>query len=144
MVVAALIGGGCGGGDKPKQTTEPTTLSFEAAAAPELPREIGPGDPVRITGVNVGEVTNVTRSPSGALVQMRIRLHPVWPITSGAWPPRTNAWIKVYPRIFKRGDYWIDLRPGTFRAPALEDGARLPASHTHLYRGPMELFGRGA
>jgi phospholipid/cholesterol/gamma-HCH transport system substrate-binding protein len=126
---------GCGDDGKPKQTgarAEPTMLSFEAAASPRLPAALGPGDDVRISGLVVGSVTDVARGPSQAIVRMRIRIRPAWPVEAGVWPPRTNATIIVRPRIFKEGDYFMDLTPGTYKAPELKEGARLPASRTRL------------
>jgi hypothetical protein len=145
VVVAALVAlAGCGGDDAPQDTQpkRPTTLGFEAASGPDLPPEVGTGDPVRIAGVNVGAVTAVTRTPDGATVRMRIRLRPVWPTTSGAWPPHMDATIKIRPRIFKQGDFFLDLRPGTYEAPEIEEGARLPKGRTVVDQLGMQLFGR--
>jgi hypothetical protein len=138
--MAAALLAGCGGDDKPKRPAtqaDATMLGFEAAFSPRLPQELGPTDPVRIAGVNVGTVTAVTRNSSSAIVRMRIRIRPAWPVEAGVWPPRTNAMIIAYPRIFKEGDFFLDLRPGTYGAPELKEGARLPTRRTRLFRGPL-------
>jgi hypothetical protein len=140
LAAAAATLGSCGG-DGPRTTStpqDPTTLRFEAATPFPLPAKLGTGNPVRIAGINIGTVTGVTRNAGSGVVQMRIRIRPAWPVAAGAWPVRTNAQIYVYPPIFKeeRGDYFVDVRPGTYRAPGLSDGARLPAARANSTTTP--------
>ena len=139
LAAAAAALGSCGG-DGPRTASTPqapTTLRFEAATPFPLPAKLGTGNPVRIAGINIGTVTGVTRDAGSGVVQMRIRIRPAWPVAAGAWPVRTNAQIYVNPPIFKEGRYYVDLRPGTYRAPELSDGARLPAARAHLYHDPL-------
>ena len=87
--------------------------------------------PVRIAGVNVGQVTSVDRvsgSPTAAVVAMTIE-------PSGL-PIHADATVDIRPRLFLEGNYYVDLAPGTPAAPTLSTGATLPAANT---TGPVQL-----
>jgi phospholipid/cholesterol/gamma-HCH transport system substrate-binding protein len=87
--------------------------------------------PVRIAGVDVGQVTSVQRvpgSPTAALVKMSI--------SKNGLPIHANATINVRPRLFLEGNFYVDLAPGTPEAPALSSGSTLPAGNTS---GPVQL-----
>jgi len=80
---------------------------------------------VRMAGVDVGKVTKVEPVPGSApaaLVTMELR--------EDALPLRKDARLKVRPRIFLEGNYFVDLRPGSPSAGELEDGDTLPRSQT--------------
>jgi phospholipid/cholesterol/gamma-HCH transport system substrate-binding protein len=87
--------------------------------------------PVRVAGVDVGEVTSVTRvagiSPA-AVVTMSIN--------PDGLPIHGDATAKIRPRIFLEGNFYVDLRPGTPAAPALHSGATLSVTQTS---GPVQL-----
>lgn len=92
-----------------------------------------PGSPVRIAGVNVGKVTSVGRGAGGtALVTLRI--------TDAGRPIHRDATMKVRPRLFLGGNYFVDVRPGTAPSPELEDGEIVPISQTAVAVEPDELF----
>jgi phospholipid/cholesterol/gamma-HCH transport system substrate-binding protein len=81
--------------------------------------------PVRIAGVEVGEVTAVAHASPGAqaaTVTMAIR--------DRGRPVHTNATAKIRPRIFLEGNFFVDLDPGSSRAAELDDGATIPAART--------------
>lgn len=87
--------------------------------------------PVRIAGVQVGEVTAVERikgSPNAGIVIMHIG-------RSGL-PIHADATAKIRSRIFLEGNFYVDLHPGTPEAPILRSGATLPAANTS---GPVQL-----
>jgi phospholipid/cholesterol/gamma-HCH transport system substrate-binding protein len=87
--------------------------------------------PVRIAGVQVGEVTSVQRikgSPSAGLVVMQIN--------RGGLPIHSDATAQIRSRIFLEGNFYVDLHPGTPEAPILGSGATLPAANTS---GPVQL-----
>ncbi len=87
--------------------------------------------PVRIAGVDVGQVTGVQRlsnSSTAAVVTMNI--------DSNGLPIHSDATAKVRPRIFLEGNFYVDLHPGTPSAPLLSSGETMPASHT---AGPVQL-----
>lgn len=87
--------------------------------------------PVRIAGVNVGQVTSVQRvsgSSSAAVVTMSI--------ANNGLPIHADATLNIRPRIFLEGNWYVDLEPGTPGAPVLSSGETLPAANTS---GPVQL-----
>ena len=79
--------------------------------------------PIRIAGVEVGEVTKVEpirESAPAARVTMEL--------TDEALPLREDAELKIRPRIFLEGNYFVDLEPGSPSAPELDDGDTIPRS----------------
>ncbi len=79
---------------------------------------------VRVAGVEIGSVESVKPlgDGPGAIVTMRIK--------DEGLPIHSDAKIKVRPRIFLEGNYFIDIEPGSPSAPAMEDGATIPVSQT--------------
>jgi virulence factor Mce-like protein len=87
--------------------------------------------PVRIAGVDVGEVTSVRQiagSPSAGVVTMQIDRQGL--------PIHADATAQIRSRIFLEGNFYVDLHPGTPEAPVLHSGATLPAANTS---GPVQL-----
>jgi ABC-type transporter Mla subunit MlaD len=86
--------------------------------------------PVRIAGVNVGEVKTVERQPDSTytLVTMSIEKQGL--------PIYKDAEVKVRPRIFLEGNFFMDLQPGTPGAGAIKDGGTIPITQTS---GPVQL-----
>ena len=86
--------------------------------------------PVRIAGVDVGEVTSVQRIPGSSAGVVTMSINP-----SGL-PIHADATAKIRPRIFLEGNFYVDLRPGSPSAPIVQSGATLSAGHT---AGPVQL-----
>jgi phospholipid/cholesterol/gamma-HCH transport system substrate-binding protein len=87
--------------------------------------------PVRIAGVDVGQVTGVSyiaHSRNSAIVTMDI--------DQNGLPIHSNATALIRSRIFLEGNFYVDLSPGSPNAPALSSGATLPVSNTS---GPVQL-----
>ena len=104
---------------------------FELKAVFERTAAIGKRSPVRIAGVEVGKVSKVERAAEGseaALVTMEI--------DKEALPIHEDAELKVRPRIFLEGNFFVDVRPGTPVAGELESGEVIPASQT---AAPVQL-----
>ncbi|HMH46620.1 MAG TPA: MlaD family protein, partial [Solirubrobacteraceae bacterium] len=74
--------------------------------------------PVRIAGVNVGKVTSIKRNGSTAVVGMEIEPRGL--------PIHADATVKVRPRIFLEGNWFVELQPGSPSAKALSSGSTLP------------------
>ena len=84
---------------------------------------LGKRSPVRIAGIEVGKVVSVeARAGGGARVKMEL--------SDEALPIHRDAELKIRPRIFFEGNFFIDLRPGTPSAPELAEGAPIPAAQT--------------
>ncbi len=87
--------------------------------------------PVRIAGVDVGQVVSVRHvsgSSQAAVVTMDI--------DSSGLPIHADATIRIRPRIFLEGNFYADLNPGTPNAPDLGSGSTLTAAQTS---GPVQL-----
>jgi virulence factor Mce-like protein len=86
---------------------------------------IKPHSPVRIAGVEVGEVTHVQHTRPGAqsaTVTLAIR--------HNGRPVHDDASARIRPRIFLEGNFFVDLSPGSAGAGELDEGATIPAART--------------
>ena len=86
---------------------------------------------VRIAGVNVGKVTNVDHIGDGepaAKITMEIN--------KSALPIHKDATLKIRPRIFLEGNFFVDLQPGSPSAPNMADGDMIPINNT---AGPVQF-----
>jgi phospholipid/cholesterol/gamma-HCH transport system substrate-binding protein len=83
-----------------------------------------PGSPVRIGGVDVGKVTAVGRYKNTELAQITMQ------IDSGPKPIHADATLRVRPRLFLEGNFYVDMTTGTPSAPALHSGGTIPLGHT--------------
>ncbi|MDX6669535.1 MAG: phospholipid/cholesterol/gamma-HCH transport system substrate-binding protein [Solirubrobacteraceae bacterium] len=83
------------------------------------------GSPVRIAGVDVGKVTSMSGGPgTTALVTMEI--------SDAGRPIHTDATLKVRSRVFLEGGFFVELRPGSPRAPVLRDSGTIPLPQTAI------------
>jgi phospholipid/cholesterol/gamma-HCH transport system substrate-binding protein len=79
--------------------------------------------PVRIAGVTVGEVKDVEPiKGGGAVVTMAIE--------KSGLPIHKDAELKVRPRIFLEGNFFVDIQPGTPSAPNYHSGDTVPVQNT--------------
>lgn len=109
----------------------PLASPFELKAAFRSAGDVKPKSPVRIGGVNVGTVTKVERLPGdapGALVTMEI--------DDQGLPIHKDAEVKVRPRIFLEGNFFVEVTPGSPSAPKLDDGDTIPVNQT---AAPVQL-----
>jgi len=92
--------------------------------------QVRPGSPVRIAGVDVGAVERV--DPVRDTTRSTITLT----IDDNGRPVFRDAHVKIRPRLFFEGNYFIDLQPGTPGTPQLPDGGTLPVANTDY---PVQL-----
>jgi phospholipid/cholesterol/gamma-HCH transport system substrate-binding protein len=85
--------------------------------------------PVRISGVQVGEVTGIEhvvgsdgQGEDAAVVTMRIK--------DNALPIHRDATMQLRPRLFLEGNLFVDLHPGSPSAPDLDSGSVVPENQT--------------
>jgi phospholipid/cholesterol/gamma-HCH transport system substrate-binding protein len=78
--------------------------------------------PVRIAGVNVGEVTDVHAEGDDAKV--------TFSVDPEGQPLHEDARVTIRPRLFLEGNYFLDLQPGSPSAPDLADGGTIPITQT--------------
>jgi phospholipid/cholesterol/gamma-HCH transport system substrate-binding protein len=79
--------------------------------------------PVRIAGVTVGQVKKIERGPGSTAVV-------TFDLADSGLPLHRDATLKVRPRLFLEGNFFIDLRPGTPTSPTLPDGGTIPLPQT--------------
>ena len=75
---------------------------------------------MRIAGIEVGKVTGVEALEGGG---GRVTME----LSDEALPIKEDAELKVRPRIFLGGNFFVEVEPGTPGAPAVGDGERDPA-----------------
>jgi len=84
-----------------------------------------PNSPVRIAGVEVGKVKKVEPVKDGegaAQVTMEMK--------KNGLPIKEDAELKIRPRIFLEGNFFVDLEPGSPSAGELDDEGVIPVTQT--------------
>lgn len=99
-----------------------TGRGYELHAALENATTLKPDSPVRIAGVNVGKVYSV--EPEGSMAEA------TFTISDQGLPIHEDATLKVRPRLFLEGNFFLDLHPGSPSAPELESGSTIPITQT--------------
>ena len=102
----------------------PFTHGFRLKAVFASAVDIRQHSPVRIAGVAVGQVTGIARYPGSdaALVTMDLQ--------KSALPLHSDATLKIRPRIFLEGNFFVDLSPGSPSAPSVSSGYTVPIAQT--------------
>jgi virulence factor Mce-like protein len=108
----------------------PFTHGFRVHAVFQSANSIRKNSPVRIAGVNVGKVIKVQGKPGtdAAIVTMEI--------DRKGLPLHKDATMKIRPRIFLEGNFFVDVQPGTPNAPTIGDGDTIPITQTQT---PVQL-----
>ncbi len=109
----------------------PFATHFEIKAAFKSSNNIKPGSPVRIAGVEVGEVSKVEPLRKGADAAIV-----TFDMKKLGRPVHKDAHAKIRPRIFLEGNFYVELRPGSPSAPELGDGDMIPIQQTAI---PVQL-----
>ena len=105
----------------------PFTTPFQLKATFANAQNMGLRSPVRIAGVEVGKVTKIEAASPGSeatVVTMDLK--------DSALPIHKDARMKVRPRIFLEGNFFVDVHPGTPQAGAVGDGDVIPLSQTSV------------
>jgi len=106
--------------------TNPFAHPYQLKATVADVQNLQPKAPVRIAGVEVGKVKKVEPVPDSAAGEVTMELK------KQALPIHRDATLKVRPRIFLEGNYFVDLKPGSPSAPVLADKSVLPMRQTAL------------
>ncbi len=98
----------------------PFTHGYQLKAVFPSANSIRKNSPVRIAGVNVGKVKKIARQPgsNAALVTMEIQ--------DKGLPIHKDATLKIRPRIFLEGNFFVEISPGTPSSPTLDSGDTVP------------------
>ncbi len=102
----------------------PLTTSFKLQAVFQTSNGVRANMPVRIAGVDVGKVTGVSaqNGTQASVVEMEI--------DEDGLPIHKDAELKIRPRIFLEGNYFVELSPGTPGQPSLGTGDTVPLTQT--------------
>jgi phospholipid/cholesterol/gamma-HCH transport system substrate-binding protein len=99
-----------------------TGNGYELSATFQNSANIRTGSPVRIAGVNVGVVKSVDRVGNDS------RVH--FTVADAGRPIHNDAFVKIRPRIFLEGNFFLDVDPGSPSRPELANDGSIPVSHT--------------
>jgi virulence factor Mce-like protein len=102
----------------------PFTHGYQLHAVFESSSHLRPGSPVRIAGVNVGKVASVDRYRNTNLSEVTME------IDGAGLPIHRDATLKIRPRIFLEGNFFVDLKPGSPSAPEVPDGGMIALTQT--------------
>jgi virulence factor Mce-like protein len=101
----------------------PFSSQYEVYAQVRSANELHSRTPVRIAGVDVGRVTGFKRGPGGtAIIKMAIN--------DNGLPLHRDATLKIRPRIFLEGNFFVDLKPGSPSSPDMPSGGTIPLANT--------------
>jgi virulence factor Mce-like protein len=103
----------------------PFAHPFMLKATFQTANSLQPKSPVRYAGIDVGRVTDVEPLKNGsgaARVTMQIE--------KKGLPIHKDAELKIRPRIFLEGNFFIDLQPGTPQSGNFKDGDTVPVQQT--------------
>lgn len=96
---------------------------YQARAQVYSSNQLRGGAPVRIAGVDVGKVSDIVEGPGDTTTL-------VMDIDDDALPLHRDATVKIRPRVFLEGGFYVELSPGTPAGGELEDGGTLPLSQS--------------
>ena len=105
--------------------SNPFSNPYEFKAAFNDVNNLKPKSPVRIAGVEIGKVTKVEPVSSGkgaAEVTMEVQ--------DKGLPIKKDAELKIRPRIFLEGNFFVDMEPGSPSGDDLPDGGVIPVTQT--------------
>ena len=108
----------------------PFTHPFQFKAVFSSANSIRLSSPVRIAGVNVGKVVAVEGQEGTNNSVLTIEMQ------DQGLPIHKDALLKIRPRIFLEGNFFVDLKPGTPQAPTIAEGDTIPAAQTAI---PVQL-----
>ena len=107
----------------------PFTSSYQLSAVVDDSVGLRSGSPVRIAGVDVGKVTGFADGPANTReLQMEL--------SDRGLPIHRDATIRIRPRLFLEGGFYVELSPGSPSGPILADGRTLPLTQTS---GPVQF-----
>ena len=108
----------------------PFTQTYRIQAVFENSNLIAPRSPVRIAGIDVGKVVEVGRYKQTKLAVVTME------ITDDGRPVHADATLKIRPRLFLEGNFYIDMKPGTPSTDEIDEGGMIPVAQTST---PVQL-----
>jgi phospholipid/cholesterol/gamma-HCH transport system substrate-binding protein len=111
----------------------PLREHYEISAVVQTSNMLAKGSVVRIAGVDVGKITGVERYKDSSNAKITMRIDPA------GRPIRKDATLKIRPRLFLEGNFFVELEPGEPNSPEMKDGDTLPIASTAV-PVQMDLF----
>jgi phospholipid/cholesterol/gamma-HCH transport system substrate-binding protein len=108
----------------------PFTKPYEIKAVFENASSLRPDSPVRIAGVEVGKVKSIESEDDASAVLVTLQ------ISDEGRPIHRDAQLKIRPRIFLEGNFFIEVKPGSPATEELDEGDTIPATQTSA---PVQL-----
>lgn len=102
----------------------PFTHGYQLKAVFSSAVSIRNSSPVRIAGVNVGKVKSVEAQDGSTASVVTLE------IQDKGLPIHKDATLKIRPRIFLEGNFYVEMQPGTPSAPVLDSGDTIPITQT--------------
>ncbi|WP_196189125.1 MlaD family protein [Conexibacter sp. W3-3-2] len=103
----------------------PFVEGYRVKAVLHSSNELRKGSPVRIAGVDVAKVVDLDHGPgTTAIITMEFK--------DRGRPVHTDAELRIRPRLFLEGGFYVELSPGSPSAPEMRDGGTIPLSATKL------------
>jgi phospholipid/cholesterol/gamma-HCH transport system substrate-binding protein len=99
-----------------------TSYGYELNATFSNSADIAVKSPVRIAGVEVGEVISTSRNGNDTNVTFTVE--------GSGRPIHDDAYAVIRPRTFLEGNFFVELDPGSPSAPELGSGGTIPVSRT--------------
>jgi phospholipid/cholesterol/gamma-HCH transport system substrate-binding protein len=87
--------------------------------------------PVRIAGIDIGSVQGVSAADGSRLSNITFTLD------GNGLPIHTDATVRIRPRLFLEGGYYLELDPGSPSAPIAHDGYTIPPAQTST---PVQFY----
>jgi phospholipid/cholesterol/gamma-HCH transport system substrate-binding protein len=102
----------------------PWSNPYELKAVFANANNLAVNSPVRTAGVVVGKVTKIEtkEGSSASIVTMSV--------DKTGLPIHKDAELKIRPRIFLEGNFFVDLKPGSGGSPELDSDEQVPMSQT--------------
>jgi ABC-type transporter Mla subunit MlaD len=103
----------------------PFASPYELKATFANATNIRPNSPVRIAGVEVGKVKSIESAGDDSTAATL-----VMEIKDRGLPIHKDAYLKIRPRIFLEGNFFVELSPGSPSAPELDSGSTVAMTQT--------------
>jgi virulence factor Mce-like protein len=103
----------------------PFQRGYRVSAILQSSNQLRPGSPVRVAGLTVGAVKSVDRGP-GQTTKVTMQ------IGDQGRPIHRDATVRVRPRLFLEGGFYVELHPGSPSAPEMADGGTIPLPQTSI------------
>ena len=100
----------------------PFKPEYEVKAVFENSVNIRKDSPVRIAGVNVGEVKSTRAVGNASEV--------TFTVNDDGRPLHEDSQVEIRPRIFLEGNFFLDVQPGSPGSPEIDDGGTIPITQT--------------